>query len=441
MFKTFGAGSDQPKRCDVVQLCVSKAEGGLNLYVDAYDKPSICAPLSQQKIELAQASYEHLSSLELADSSTGGDGMPIDILIGSDCYWQFMMGEMRFGMYGGPVAINTHLGWVLSGPVYESRQMLVESSTYLSHTHVLRLDTEQKEKNCPLKQELSRFWDIESLEIIHESEDAVYESFLNWVQMKDARYEVSLPWKEMHPALPDNYSLSYSRLAWLIGRLRKSTEVLREYDRVIKDQQSRGIVETVSTEDATHVRYLPHREVQSYKQTTKFRIVSYASAKRDGPSLNDCLHAGPPLTPLLMDIMMRCRCHQIALVGDIEKAFFMVGVNEADHDVLRFLWVKDPFSSEPKVEIKRFTCLVFGVSSSPFLLNATLRHHMSKYALCDPEFVKKFLEALYVDDLFTGDRNVEETYQLFLKSKLRMLEAGFNMRKCSSNSKELIEKM
>ncbi|XP_067036295.1 uncharacterized protein [Acropora muricata] len=184
--------------------------------------------------------------------------MPIDILIGSDFYWQFMTGEMPFGMYGGPVAINTHLGWVLSGPVYESRQMLVESFTYLSHTHVLKLDTEQKEKNCPLKQELSRFWDIESLGIIPESEDAVYESFLNWIQMKDARYEVSLPWKEMHPALPDNYSLSYSRLAWLIGRLRKSPEVLREYDRVIKDRQSRGIVETVSSDDATHVHYLPH---------------------------------------------------------------------------------------------------------------------------------------------------------------------------------------
>ena len=442
VIKTFGADSDQPKRCDVVQLCVSKAGGGLNLYVDAYDVPSICAPLSQQKIELVEASYEHLSFLELADRSTGGDGMLIDIVIGSDFYWQFMTGETRFGMYGGPVAINTHLGWVLSGPVYESRQMLVESSTHLSHTHVLRLDTEQSEENCPLKQELSKFWNIESLGIIPESEDAVYEKFLNQVQMKDARYEVSLPWKEMHPALPDNYSLSYSRLASLIRRLRKSPEVLREYDRVITDQQSRGIVETVSSDDATHVHYLPHREVvRSDKQTTKLRIVFDASAKRDGPSLNDCVHAGPPLTPLLMDIMMRFRCHQIALVGDIEKAFLMVGVNEADRDVLRFLWVKDPFASEPKVEIKRFTRLVFGVSSSPFLLNATLRHHMSKYALSDPEFVKKFLEALYVDDLSTGDRNMEEAYQVFLKSKLRMLEAGFNMRKWSSNSKELIEKI
>jgi len=206
--------------------------------------------------------------------------------------------------------------------------MLVESSTHLSHTHVLRLDTEQAEEKCPLKQELSKFWNIESLGIIPESEDAFYEKFLNQVQMKDARYEVSLPWNEMHPALPDNYSLSYSRWASLIGRLRKTPDV---YDRVIKDQQSRGIVETVSSDNATNVHYLAHREVvRSDKQTSKLRIVFYASAKRDGPSLNDCVHAGPPLTPLLMDIMMGFRCHQIALVGDIEKGSLMVGVNEAD---------------------------------------------------------------------------------------------------------------
>lgn len=55
--------------------------------------------------------------------------------------------------------------------------------------------------------------------------------------------------------------------------------------------------------------------------------------------------------------------------------------------------------------------------------------------------MKKFLEALYVHDLSSRDQTVEEVYHLFLKSKLRMLEAGFNMRTCSSNSNELIEKI
>lgn len=47
---TFGAVSDQPRQCDVVQFCVSKMRRGLNLYVEVYSVPSICAPLSQQKI-------------------------------------------------------------------------------------------------------------------------------------------------------------------------------------------------------------------------------------------------------------------------------------------------------------------------------------------------------------------------------------------------------
>ena len=92
------------------------------------------------------------------------------------------------------------------------------------------------------------------------------------------------------------------------------------------------------------------------------------------------------------------------------------------------------------MEVKRFTQLVFGVSSSPFLLNATLKYHLNKYAVSDPEFVK-ILKALYVDDLSTGGQTVNETYKLFLKTKLRMLEAGFNMRKWSSNSRELVDKI
>lgn len=79
--------------------------------------------------------------------------------------------------------------------------------------------------------------------------------------MKNGRYEVSLPWKENHPALPDNYSLSYSRLASLITCLRKTPEVLREYDNVIREQEFTGVIENVGEESTGKVHYLPHREV------------------------------------------------------------------------------------------------------------------------------------------------------------------------------------
>ena len=54
LIKTFGSVAGQQKKCDVVQFCVSKTGGGLNLYLNAYAVPNICSPLSQQKIEFAK---------------------------------------------------------------------------------------------------------------------------------------------------------------------------------------------------------------------------------------------------------------------------------------------------------------------------------------------------------------------------------------------------
>jgi len=52
-------------------------------------------------------------------------------------------------------------------------------------------------------------------------------------------------------------------------------------------------------------------------------VVFDASAKTpEGPSLNDCMHAGPSLLPNLMDILLRFRLQRVGLISDIEKAFF-----------------------------------------------------------------------------------------------------------------------
>ena len=45
-----------------------------------------------------------------------------------------------------------------------------------------------------------------------------------------------------------------------------------------------------------------------------------------------------------------------------------------DPNVLRFLWAEDPFDNDVKLVTMRFTRVVFGVSSSPFLLNATVKY-------------------------------------------------------------------
>ena len=91
--------------------------------------------------------------------------------------------------------------------------------------------------------------------------------------------------------------------------------------------------------------------------------------------------------------------------------------------------------------IKRFTRAVFGIISSSFLLNGTLKSHIVSYVSEDPEFVKKILASLYVDDLNSGASTVVEAFELYMKSKSRMKDAGFNLRKWVSNSKQLMSQI
>ena len=78
-----------------------------------------------------------------------------------------------------------------------------------------------------------------------------------------------------------------------------------------------------------------------------------------------------------MGILLRLRKHKVALVADIEKAFLQISVADRDRDALRFLWIDDPMKADPEIVTLRFARVPFGVTSSPFLLNATLQYHSS----------------------------------------------------------------
>ena len=181
--------------------------------------------------------------------------------------------------------------------------------------------------------------------------------------------------------------------------------------------------------------------IKEERDTTKLRIVFDASAKREGPSLNECLEAGPSLLPMLMDILLRFRLKKVVLISDIEKAFLNVSISPEQRDFLRFLWVDDVGSLEPKVEVFRFTRACFGVISSPYLLNATIRHHLSKYEEANSEFVENVIQSLYCDDYVSSFDSEDEAFAQFQSLKQCFREAGFNMRKWKSNSNELAAKI
>ena len=272
---TFGATREEPKTCPVVNVEL-KLKDNNTIRVSLFVVPKICQPLIGQPISSCIDAHRHLAALDLADCSTGDSSMEVDILVGSDYYWELATGEVCRGS-SGPIAIHTKLGWVLSGPT--NSMDLPESSVNLVTTHVLRVDSQECE-NRGLEEGLRSFWELESLGI-SSPEKTLYEDFSKSVTFRDGRYEVSLPWREVHEPLPDNYQLSLGRLRSLLHRLKQTPDIFQEYNKVIQDQIERGIVEPVndSTTSSSKVHYLPHHAViRKDKSTTKVRVVYDASA-------------------------------------------------------------------------------------------------------------------------------------------------------------------
>jgi hypothetical protein len=428
----FGSRKGRPKQCEVVRLAVQTKRGDSQA-LEVFVVPHICDPITSEAAVTCVRTYSHLSQLDLADI-TPDEAMEVDLLIGSDFYWEFVTGETVRGGEG-PVAIKTTLGWVLSGPTGAAEPE--KSIVSLVNAHTLRVEGVT---NRELDETLRSFWELESLGIERVSNDPASDHFSSTLQRRDGRYEVSLPWREHQDSLPDNYDLSRRRLYGLLKRLQQNPEVLREYDSIICDQLERGIIEEVGDSEVTSnvIHYLPHHAViRQDKETTKVRVVYDASARSSGPSLNDCLYTGPKFNQRILEILLRFRSYPVAFIADIEKAFLMISVNPRDRDVLRFLWVRDPFSKDPKIIVLRFTRVIFGVSASPFLLNATIKHHIESYAASQPEIVRSLARSIYVDDVVCGADQAPEAYTVYASSREILSHGCFNLRKFVTNAASL----
>ena len=133
--KTFGATETQNTSCDLIELGV-KVEGNETLKLSALVVPFICNPLTSQPINHSKQSYDQLIGLELADSAEVSDVLEIDLLIGSDSYWDLVTGQVIRGD-SGPTAIRTKVGWILSGP---ANHLEVSVNLTVASTHILKID-------------------------------------------------------------------------------------------------------------------------------------------------------------------------------------------------------------------------------------------------------------------------------------------------------------
>lgn len=156
LIKTFGSTEERTQTVDIVHFS-AETEQGHEIQLLAYVVPLICEPLQSQAIAQAASSHRHLSGIKLADYSTGDEDVNVDILVGSDQYWNLVTGEVKRGEEG-PTAMHTRLGWVLSGPTNGKIEQVRQYSNLVS-THVMKSAVQPlSNPGDSLEGDLQKFW-------------------------------------------------------------------------------------------------------------------------------------------------------------------------------------------------------------------------------------------------------------------------------------------
>ena len=278
--------------------------------------------------------------------------------------------------------------------------------------------------------ELSELWDLERIGITQEglspTERETVSIVCSSMEKSDAGYIVRLPFKDTTcPSV--KYHNAKGQLNSLIQRVIHDANLGKQYDDIVNSYVEKEFIEEIPN-DPIAGHYIPHHPAFKKSATTPMRIVFNASSKpTDGTSLNDCLLTDTSLTAKLHDNLLTFRQGQYAITADISKAFHRILVNEQDRDYLKFLW----FNLETeKQRTFRFRVVMFGATCSPYLLQETLKTHLSENMAG-----RKFRDKFYVDNyLNTYDRECDLIRQQPTLDEL-MNEAHMPLQEWVTNSK------
>ena len=391
----------------------------------------------------SQDKWPHL--VECDFPSPAKDGL-VDLLIGvdnADLHYSFV--DVR-GRVGEPVARLGPLGWTCIGRP-DGR---VESGT---RTHTIRTLLTREAgpvygagSCCELDQTLKRFWEIENYGtepnvsiVCTEEEKLALEKVSSSVHYNNGRYSIAVPWKEQRPQLPNNRQVAESRLCSTERNLKKKEFVEAEYQKTIETYIEKGYLRRVPENEPPppEVWYLPHFPiVKMSKSTTKVRIVFDCSAKCNGISLNDVIHAGPKLQRELFDVLIRFRRNPVALVCDIQEMYLQIEIKEEDRPLFRILWRDGETDREP--DVYEFCRVVFGKNSAPmeaqFIAQENARRHRTEY----PSAAETVLQSTYMDDSLDSVEEDEKGIELYHELSALWAKAGMHARKWVSNSDKVM---
>ncbi|XP_068243236.1 uncharacterized protein [Palaemon carinicauda] len=195
----------------------------------------------------------------------------------------------------------------------------------------------------------------------------------------DGRIEVPLSWNtKVSHLLSKNEVLSKLILKSNLKKLRKNEGHLQLVDQTFKEQIKLGIIEPiydleVYKAEHPYFSFLPHMPIFKLdRESTKCRVVFLSNLKESSKSTslshNQCMFSGPILNQKLSSSFLNLRFDKNLLVFDLQKAFNMLALSEADQARLLFYWYKNVSKGDFSLVAFKNVRLPFELRCSPFLL-------------------------------------------------------------------------
>ena len=389
--------------CDVVRVVVRIGTQRITILAVVYDEVNsvfhvpgiakVSETLKNKGIKLGDPNID-------SDKITG-----IGLVIGADYYTRivtshsYLCGVNLLSTPAGSVIVGLIPKWAIST---QSVNVVHVQDVFCARVGVQCVDSDLSQ--------VSNLWNLDVVGIKPETltpeETQTVNHFESTCQKVDNQYFVELPFKNDERP-PTNYRKSYGQLMSLSKSFASRPELFGQYSKIFNEYIELGFIEKVDNPSVVDglSHYLPHHPVYKTSPTTPIRIVFNASsrANANAKSLNDCLLTGPTLTSKLVDSIVEFRTNPIAVVADISKAFLRIGILHKDRDFCRFLFFED--ENLQKIITYRFCVVMFGATSSPFLLQKTLTHHLETHS---HPLAKSLISHFYADNFSCTYSDVDQ---------------------------------
>ncbi|XP_065092267.1 uncharacterized protein LOC135713092 [Ochlerotatus camptorhynchus] len=410
-----GVGQSESTARHAVNTTVKSRVTDFSIELDFLVLQRVTPELPSVTIPIKHWNIPH--DLQMADPQFNISGR-IDLLLGAEHFFSFLRDREVKRMVLGPklpILVDSVFGWIVSGRD-ESLQQKQSVRCCTAVTPIERMEDL-----------LEKFWRVESCDDrpawSKEEQDCEEHFKSTHSRAEDGRYIVQLPkqnsWNRM---LGESRATALDRYKKLENRLERHPDMKEPYHAFMKEyvdmRHMRRLTTTELQAEANGVGqrkvfYLPHHAViKESSTTTKVRVVFDASARTDsGYSLNDVLLKGPAIQDDLLNLLIRFRKHEVALVGDVEKC------------IGRCLRVTD---------------LTYGLTLSSFLATRALQQLPEDEGVEGTKARLALQKDFYVDDYIGGSANVVATIELRKNLTSLMAKGGFPIRKWCSNQPEVL---